>query len=151
MSRMFIAATLVLLALSNATAQQSSDEREAMMKADRDFDLATHKYRVDGWTAFFAPNGSMVSDTLPPVLGPEAVRKVMSRPFSDTTFTLRWRPTRAEILIPGNIGYTVGRYERFKADSVGTIRKEIGTYATVWKKQPDGSWKVLLDTGEADK
>ena len=25
-----------------------------------------------------------------------------------------------------------------------------GTYMTVWEKQPDGTWKVLFDTGDPD-
>jgi ketosteroid isomerase-like protein len=25
-----------------------------------------------------------------------------------------------------------------------------GTYSTTWKKQPDGSWKIILDTGSPD-
>jgi hypothetical protein len=26
----------------------------------------------------------------------------------------------------------------------------IGSYSTLWMKQPDGSWKVVFDTGNAD-
>ena len=28
--------------------------------------------------------------------------------------------------------------------------KSTGTYSTTWMKQPDGSWKIVLDTGNPD-
>jgi ketosteroid isomerase-like protein len=32
----------------------------------------------------------------------------------------------------------------------GTVRRATGKYLNVWKKQPDGSWKVLVDIGNED-
>ncbi len=134
-----------------ARAQVIGTEPQQLMEADRAFDRAVSVGGAPAWASYFAPNGSMLGDTLPPILGREAIQKAMARSFADSTFSLRWWPTRAEMLIPGVIGYTVGRYNRYKADSTGTLHHETGTYATVWKKQPDGSWKIVLDTGEEDK
>jgi ketosteroid isomerase-like protein len=63
---------------------------------------------------------------------------------------LRWQPTRAEILIPGDLGFTTGRYERRAKNKEGKVEVEHGTYVSVWRKQADGSWKIILDTGNAD-
>ena len=32
----------------------------------------------------------------------------------------------------------------------GTPMGDFGKYATIWKKQPDGSWKVVLDIVNSD-
>jgi ketosteroid isomerase-like protein len=32
-----------------------------------------------------------------------------------------------------------------KVKATGEINK--GTYLTIWEKQPDGSWKFVVDTG----
>jgi ketosteroid isomerase-like protein len=133
-----------------AAAQKQIDEPSILMQADRDFDAAVAQRGVDAWVEFFAPNGSMISDTLPPVTGRADIRKRMAPAFADTSFSLRWHPTRAEMLIPGVIGYTVGRYDRYKNDASGNRRHSTGTYTTVWMRQPDGSWKAVLDTGEDD-
>ena len=146
-------AVLILLScwmVDPAAAQKRIDEASMLMQADRDFDSAVAQHGVDSWISFFAPNGSMISDTLPPVTGRAAIRTRMAPVFADSSFSLRWHPTKAEILIPGVIGYTVGRYDRHKNDASGRLRHSTGTYTTIWMLQPDGSWKAVLDTGEDD-
>jgi ketosteroid isomerase-like protein len=58
---------------------------------------------------------------------------------------------KAEMLIPSVLGYTVGRWERIRKTKEGTVTKKTGTYTSIWKKQPDGSWKIVLDTGSPDE
>jgi ketosteroid isomerase-like protein len=133
-----------------APAQEKVDEAALLMKLDRDFDTAAAEKGVDGWVEYFAPNGSMLSDTSAPTTGPSAIRAEMEPVFKDSTFSLRWHPTKAELMIPGVIGYTVGRWERSRKNKEGTWMKSTGTYSTTWKKQPDGSWKIVLDSGVSD-
>ena len=45
----------------------------------------------------------------------------------------------------GDMGFTWGQYEGDSKDAEGNPVKKTGRYMTVWKKQPDGSWKVELD------
>lgn len=129
--------------------REKKDEAELLMQFDKNFDIATAHKGVDGWISYFAPNGSMVGDTSPPVTGPVEIRKIMEPLFKDSTFSLRWKPTKSEILIPGMLGYTIGRFVRLKNIS-GKQMKWTGSYTTLWMKQPDGTWKVVFDTGNAD-
>jgi ketosteroid isomerase-like protein len=32
----------------------------------------------------------------------------------------------------------------------GKWMKSTGTYSIIWKKQPDASWKIVLDSGASD-
>jgi ketosteroid isomerase-like protein len=58
---------------------------------------------------------------------------------------LEWTPETAEIATSGELGYTSGPW-RFTA--AGDEKPSaFGHYFTVWKKQPDGKWKVLVDHG----
>jgi ketosteroid isomerase-like protein len=140
-----------LLPVGSLLAQELNDEAAHLMQLDRDFDKATAERGVDGWVAYFAPNGSMLSDTNKPTTGLAAIRADMEPAFRDTNFTLRWHPTKGEMMIPGVLGYTVGRWERTRRVKDGTVIKKTGTYTSVWKKQPDSSWKIVLDTGSPDK
>jgi ketosteroid isomerase-like protein len=142
--------TLIILPLAFAIGQGTPDEAALLMRLDREFDMATAEKGVDGWAAYFAPNGSMLSDTSKPTTGHEDIRKAMEPAFKDPSFSLRWQPTNAGIMIPGIIGYTVGRWERSRKNKEGKLMKWTGTYSTTWKKQPDGSWKIVLDTGNPD-
>lgn len=56
---------------------------------------------------------------------------------------LAWKPDYAEVSRAGDLGYTTGLYTLTRAD--GQMR--FGHYASVWRKQADGRWKVLADGG----
>jgi ketosteroid isomerase-like protein len=140
----------VFLFIATSIAQNTPDEVPLLMQLDRDFDKATAKKGVNGWVAYFAPNGSMISDTSKPTTGADEIRKVMGPAFQDSSFSLRWHPVKAEMMMPGVLGYTVGRWERLRKNKEGKMMKSTGSYTSVWKKQPDGSWKIVLDTGNPD-
>ena len=123
---------------------------EDLLRLDREFDEATARGGAEAWVSYFAENGSMLGAQGAPVTGHEAIRKAMSPRFANPDFSLRWRPQRAEILIPGDLGFTLGRYERRLKNSEGKLTVEHGTYFTLWRKQANGAWKVVADTGAAD-
>ena len=131
-------------------AQDTKNEASLLIQLDIDFDKATAEKGIDGWVEYFAPNGSMLGDTSQPTTGLTAIRALMEPAFKDSSFSLRWQPTKSEMMIPGVIGYTVGRWERHWRNKEGKLMKSTGTYSTTWRKQPDGSWKIVLDTGNPD-
>ena len=59
---------------------------------------------------------------------------------------LEWRPTFADISRAGDLGYTTGPYE-FRPGGEGAGDPQYGHYVSVWRVQPDGSWKVVIDVG----
>ncbi len=62
----------------------------------------------------------------------------------DSTFVLTWGPMRT--IVSGELGYTYGTWSsRGKNQPVESAER--GTYVTIWRKQADGSWKFVLDTG----
>jgi ketosteroid isomerase-like protein len=50
----------------------------------------------------------------------------------------------------GDMGFTWGHYEGRSKDRDGSPIITTGRYMTVWKKQPDGSWKVELDASNKE-
>ncbi len=59
---------------------------------------------------------------------------------------LTWEPETADISSGGDFGFTTGPWEA--RDYSGRRSPPLfGYYMSVWKKQDDGSWKVLLDLG----
>lgn len=58
-------------------------------------------------------------------------------------FAVTWTAAKADV--SGDVGYTTGAYEMSMAGA-----KETGKYVTVWKRQDDGSWKVVEDIFNAD-
>ena len=63
--------------------------------------------------------------------------------------TLSWRPIFADVSAAGDLGYTTGPYE-FRKDPADRVAASFGHYITIWRRQPDGNWKVLIDLGSAN-
>ena len=87
--------------------------------------------------------------------GRDAVAKDWAPYFQANDPRLTWKPTKAEILGHGDLGYTVGSWERraapapaggAQAPATAVTR---GNYLTVWKKQADGAWRIVFDTGSS--
>jgi hypothetical protein len=67
-------------------------------------------------------------------------------PASDKRPSLTWYPAVAEIARMTDMGYTTGPWE-YKADIHDTTPVAWGTFLTIWKRQPDQSWKFAIDLG----
>ncbi|NIN71901.1 MAG: DUF4440 domain-containing protein [Gemmatimonadetes bacterium] len=67
------------------------------------------------------------------------------REAADVPGLLSWEPVVADVSAAGDLGYTTGPWE-YRRDPAAEAEAH-GNYFTVWKKQPDGSWKAVIDHG----
>lgn len=143
------AALAVMLA---ASACAKPDHRAAAVAKLKDADLAfakaTSERGVEGWVGSFADSGMQVVAGRN-VVGRAAIRELMAPSLGDTTRTLTWRPVSAEASAAGDLGYTIGRWERTARVKDSTVVTR-GSYVTIWRRQGDGTWKVVLDIGNQD-
>jgi hypothetical protein len=106
--------------------------------ADLAFAADTGKRGVDGWVAAFDPRGGMMRKVgrVEYAAIAEAMRPTL------TSGRLDWAPIASGK--SGDLGFTVG-----KATFTGAKPDDgwHSTYVTIWHRQPDGTWKVLFDTG----
>jgi len=117
------------------TKRQAAPELEA---ADRAFSADTLARGIEGWMAGFAPDGGMIR-TGTRIQG-EEIRAMMTGVLATTK--VQWEPIASGR--SGAIGFTIGKATFTGATPAGSWRS---TYATIWKQQPDGTWKVLFDAG----
>ncbi|MER2997313.1 YybH family protein [Pontibacter populi] len=61
---------------------------------------------------------------------------------------LTWYPAFADISGSLDWGYTTGPYE-FRVNPEDEKPAGAGFYLSVWRKQPDGQWKVAIDMGNS--
>jgi len=138
-------ATIALLFLAAcATTPQSAPNADVLLQRDREFAKQSAARGALAWREFMAPSAAKPANGGVMLLGPQEIGDNMLAAFA-SGFRLSWEPTRAEISRGGKLGYTWGRYR-----SVFNGKTREGTYMTVWEKQPDGTWKVLFDTGDPD-
>jgi len=94
---------------------------------------------------WFAEDGVALNNGQSPLLGRVAIAK--SANWSPKAYQLTWTPTDALMGPSGDMGYTWGHFEGRGKDANGNPVTTSGRYMTVWRKQPDGAWKVVLDAG----
>jgi len=61
---------------------------------------------------------------------------------------LTWQPTFAEISSSGDLGWTTGPWE-WRQNPSDSTPLATGHYITIWKRQPDSTWKFVVDVGVA--
>jgi len=125
-------------------------ERSSLLEADRRFARATAEERLEGWVGFFAEDGVMFPAGRPVIRDEESIRALMGPLFDDEGFSLAWEPLEAEVSAGGDLGYTYGSYESRSPGPDGVPSVTTGKYLTVWRKQGDGSWKVVADIGNTN-
>ncbi|SHI84150.1 YybH family protein [Lutispora thermophila] len=125
----------------------SKNLRRFLMDLDRQFDKDTSTGGIDAWVSYFADDGVMVLSQGDDLKGRQEIYKSMERAFSLPEFSLRWEPIDAKVSEDGSLGYTYGKYVRRYLDDKGDEVLATGKYTTVWQKQRDGSWKIVLDIG----
>ena len=94
---------------------------------------------------WFAGDGVALGNGEAPVMGKVAIAK--SAKWSPKDYQLTWTPTDAVMGPSGDMGYTWGHFEGHSKDANGNPVATSGRYITIWRRQPDGSWKVALDAG----
>ncbi|HEX4322680.1 MAG TPA: nuclear transport factor 2 family protein [Acidobacteriaceae bacterium] len=118
------------------------------------FDLETKFARATAegggkaFASWFAEDGATMGNGQAPQQGREAIAK--SATWSPKAYQLTWTPTDAVMSPSGDMGYTWGHYEGRSLDSDGNSKVTSGRYLTIWRKEPDGSWKVLLDASQEE-
>lgn len=120
-------------------ASPAQSVREAVLTAETSF--AAQAAQLGTKAAFLAnsaPTGLVVQDGRL-VDAQEAWSARPARPSSRQT----WFPVLADAAQSGDLGYTTGPWTSFQNDKP----QAAGEFVTVWRKQPDGKWKFVVDMG----
>jgi ketosteroid isomerase-like protein len=59
---------------------------------------------------------------------------------------LYWQPSYADISASGDFGFTFGPWS-YRSSKAVEKPEASGHFITVWKKQPDNTWKIAIDVG----
>ena len=130
---------LSLLSFAFASRSIAADtEPTSVVEAEYAFAQSAKPLGVRGaFLKWLAPD-SIICDPAP-VNGVEAT--AAGQPNADT---LEWYPAQSHTAGSGDMGYTTGPWTYRTADGKSEAH---GTFLSVWRKQPDKTWRVVLDCG----
>ncbi len=119
------------------------EEKIKMMDADRAFSrLSETKGMKAAFMEYIDSNGVLLKPGAYPIVGADAIDFLIQQ--NDSAYQLQWKPTKGVIAASGELGFTYGLYALKLSEKDTTL---YGTYINVWKRQSDGSWKYLLNSG----
>jgi ketosteroid isomerase-like protein len=111
---------------------------------ERKFAQSTLEAGGAGFASWFAEDAVSLANGKPPVQGHDAIARQATWKPSD--YQLTWTPDGGEMGAGGQMGYTWGHYSGHSRDAQGGPIVTSGRYMTIWKKEADGTWKVVLDS-----
>lgn len=114
--------------------------RNEIIKTDKEFSKASSSQGMKkAFIEYMDDDGTLLRPNHPPIVGANAIEYLTE--INDSSFTLTWEPSSAQVSASGDLGYSYGIYNLQLHDT--TLQ---GTYVSIWK-QKDGKWKFVLDTG----
>jgi ketosteroid isomerase-like protein len=131
-----------------AAADSKPATTDTLRQLEADFMKAAAERGAEGYMSYYAEDAVEVPNGAEAVHGKANIAKTMSF-LNDKNNQLTWTPVDAGISLSGDLGYTSGTYEFRSKDKDGKPTVTHGKYTSIWKKQPDGNWKVVLDMGNA--
>jgi len=144
----FLVAPIVFPSAHRTVAAAPKATVETLKQLEGEFMKAAAERGSQGYMSYYADDSVEVPNGAPLIQGKIEIAKGMGF-LDDKSNQLLWTPVGGDISASGDLGYTYGNYEfRFK-DKSGNPTVEYGKYTSIWKLQGNGSWKVVLDMGNA--
>ena len=148
MKTKFWLAALLAAFMLGALSNSQSDGSTALTKIEGQLMKAAADHGSQGYMSYYADDAVEVPNRAAILQGKAEIAKTMG--FLDKPENhLTWAPVGGGMATSGDLGYTYGTYEFSAKDKDGKPVVDKGKYATIWKKQKDGNWKVALDMGNS--
>jgi ketosteroid isomerase-like protein len=133
---------IALVLLASAALMQAKESVDTLMKLDEQFCRDFAERGVDGWMSYWAEDVVVFRPDGPFIRTKSEAAEHYTKAFGTGKVALKWKPLGGMISSGSDLGFTYGTWERGNGQT--------GKYMTTWKKQKDGSWKIVADLGNPD-
>jgi ketosteroid isomerase-like protein len=141
MTRALLSAVLTAIGLSPALLGQTPTAtlKKQVFAAESSFAASMARRDFDAFASHVSPEAIFFGDTTV-MRGKEAVLNGWRRFFQKPDAPFSWKPDVIEVLQSGNLAISNGPV----FDPAG---KRVGNFSSIWRREPDGSWKIIFDKG----
>ncbi len=132
-------ALLVTVASATGYAETNADLQAQVRDTERAFAKTMADRNHAAFASFLAEETIFFGQRPAPLRGKKEVAEGWKR-FYDGPAPFSWEPERVEVLDSGTLALSTGPVR----DPEG---KRIGTFTSVWRREPGGAWRIVLDNG----
>lgn len=133
-----------------AVAEQAAGDEASLTAADADLQQAVAEKDLDGIMAHYADDAVLLPAATPMISGKQAIteewKHILAIPQLENTSKL----IKAEASAEEDLGYTMGSYQSRMTGEDGSTVTEPGKWLSIWRKQDDGSWQIIVETYNTD-
>ena len=143
MKRFFFLVFLISIFFSCKKESPNEAALRTLREADRSWCKSVTDF--EGFMSFLDDEVVWYFCNSPSLNGKNSVRSFFKKMYENPTSPFTWTPDRVVVSISGDMGYTYGTYKFIPTGSSEQQTEEIHNYATIWRKQMNGTWKVILE------
>ncbi|MEE9441456.1 MAG: DUF4440 domain-containing protein [candidate division Zixibacteria bacterium] len=137
---------LVLIASVSFADDKNIADKEQLMIVDQEFSQMSVDSGIGyAFDFYMADSATVLTEGSLPITGRDAINAMYDSLPEGARLT--WEPIFADIAASDDLGYTIGSWTYSVSETAGTMSTASGYYITIWKRQDDGSWKYVFDTG----
>jgi uncharacterized protein (TIGR02246 family) len=147
-----LATFLIVIATAGCTQTKvdKKAEGEKVMQLSKEWSKTIATKDVDKIVSYWADNALLMQEGQPPLQGKHAIREMVEESFKIPGFSISWQPQSVEVSDNGDMAYLIENAQVLFTDSTGKAITIHNKAVTIWRKQPDGSWKNVVDISTAD-
>ena len=140
----FLLLILLLIVIFNACINKTLDLEKEIEETESKFAEMAGEKGIPAAFIHFADDNAVILRNNRIIRGKDSIGIWFSKQ-SYSNVSLKWKPDYIEVSGSGDLAYTYGKYTYSSIDSTGKAVYSDGIFHTVWKKQPDGSWRYVWD------
>jgi ketosteroid isomerase-like protein len=145
---MLLMAMLVMPGVRPPSSAANKVTPDTLRQMEGEFMKAAAEHGSFGYMSYYADDSVELPNGADAIQGKANIAKGMDF-LDDKNNHLIWTPVGADVSASGDLGYTYGTFEFRSIAKDGKPVVDRGKYTSIWKKQRDGTWKVVLDMGNA--
>ncbi len=123
-----------------------TEARQAIDKGNAQWVEAWDKADAAMIAALFANDGVLLGRNGKFFKGPQQILERQKTVMEGAGKGVKCTVTTVDLWLDGDTAYETGTYS-YKYQEKGKPVDEEGRYVTIWRKQNDGSWKIMTDMG----
>jgi ketosteroid isomerase-like protein len=133
-------------------AGQSSDkEYLIILQTDKEWaDAVAEGKDIDHMISFWADDAAVFPPGMRAVTGKAEIKEFVRQSMAMPGFSIRWETTSVNVSPDGTFAYATGNNRTTMNDSQGNPIITHGKTVTVWRKDPAGKWKCVIDIWNDD-
>ena len=131
---------------SGTSSAALTEARQAIDKGNAQWMEAWDKADASLIAALFADDGVLLGRNGKFFKGTNQIFERMKTVMGAAGKSVKATVTTVDLWWDGETAYETGRYS-YKYQEKGKPVNEEGRYVTIWKRQSDGTWKIVVDMG----